>query len=59
MTTMELTPRQVAVKVSPEGDGLITSGAHYYPRGVGGGRGRGGGRLAMAEAGKAHAAVPA
>lgn len=27
MTTME--PRQVAVKVSPEGDKLITSGAHY------------------------------
>ena len=29
MTTMEPTPRQVAVKVSPEGDRLITSGAHY------------------------------
>ena len=29
MTTVEPTPRQVAVKVSPEGDRLITSGAHY------------------------------
>jgi type IV pilus biogenesis protein CpaD/CtpE len=29
MTTTEPTPRQVAVKVSPEGDRLITSGAHY------------------------------
>jgi len=31
MTTMEPAPRQVAVavKVSPEGDRLITSGAHY------------------------------
>jgi type IV pilus biogenesis protein CpaD/CtpE len=29
MTMMEPTPRQVAVKVSPEGDRLITSGAHY------------------------------
>jgi hypothetical protein len=29
MTAMEPTPRQVAVKVSPEGDRLITSGAHY------------------------------
>jgi hypothetical protein len=26
---MEQAPRQVAVKVSPEGDRLITSGAHY------------------------------
>jgi hypothetical protein len=26
---MEPTPRQVAVKVSPEGDRLITSGVHY------------------------------
>lgn len=26
---MEPAPRQVAVKVSPEGDRLITSGAHY------------------------------
>lgn len=26
---MEQAPRQVAVKVSPEGDKLITSGAHY------------------------------
>jgi hypothetical protein len=29
MTMMEQVPRQVAVKVSPEGDKLITSGAHY------------------------------
>lgn len=29
MTTMEPAHRQVAVKVSPEGDKLITSGAHY------------------------------
>jgi hypothetical protein len=29
MTTMEPAPRQVAVKVSPEGNRLITSGAHY------------------------------
>ena len=29
MATMEPVPRQVAVKVSPEGDRLITSGAHY------------------------------
>jgi type IV pilus biogenesis protein CpaD/CtpE len=29
MTTTEPAPRQVAVKVSPEGDRLITSGAHY------------------------------
>jgi hypothetical protein len=29
MTTMEPTPRQVAVKVSPKGDRLITSGTHY------------------------------
>lgn len=29
MTAMEPTPRQVALKVSPEGDRLITSGAHY------------------------------
>jgi hypothetical protein len=29
MTTMEHAPRQAAVKVSPEGDKLITSGAHY------------------------------
>ncbi len=29
MTTMEQAPRQIAVKVSPEGDKLITSGAHY------------------------------
>jgi hypothetical protein len=28
-TIMEQTPRQIAVKVSPEGDKLITSGAHY------------------------------
>jgi hypothetical protein len=27
--TMEQAPRQVAVKVFPEGDKLITSGAHY------------------------------
>ena len=26
---IEQAPRQVAVKVSPEGDKLITSGAHY------------------------------
>ena len=26
---MEQVPRQVAVKVSPEADKLITSGAHY------------------------------
>src|SRR5229473_1084991 len=29
MTMIENAPRQVAVKVSPEGDKLITSGAHY------------------------------
>lgn len=29
MTTMDHTPRQVAVKVSPAGDKLITSGANY------------------------------
>jgi hypothetical protein len=29
MTTMEPAPRQVAVKVSLEGNRLITSGAHY------------------------------
>jgi len=29
MATMEQAPRQVAVKGSPEGDRLITSGAHY------------------------------
>ncbi|MBO0801737.1 MAG: hypothetical protein J2P25_01485 [Nocardiopsaceae bacterium] len=29
MTMAEQTPRQVAVKVSPEGDKLITSGANY------------------------------
>jgi hypothetical protein len=29
MAMMEQVPRQVAVKVSPEGDRLITSGAHY------------------------------
>jgi hypothetical protein len=29
MTTMEHAPRQTAVKISPEGDKLITSGAHY------------------------------
>jgi hypothetical protein len=29
MTTTEHAPRQVAVKVSPEGDKLISSGAHY------------------------------
>ena len=29
MATMEHAPRQVAVKVSPDGDRLITSGAHY------------------------------
>lgn len=29
MSTVEPTPRQVAIKVSPEGDKLITSGAHY------------------------------
>ena len=29
MAMMEQAPRQVAVKVSPEGDKLITSGAHY------------------------------
>jgi hypothetical protein len=29
MTMMEQAPRQVAVKVSPESDRLITSGAHY------------------------------
>ena len=29
MTMMEQVPRQVAVKVSPEADKLITSGAHY------------------------------
>ena len=29
MAMMDQAPRQVAVKVSPEGDRLITSGAHY------------------------------
>lgn len=29
MAMMEQTPRQVAVKISPEGVRLITSGAHY------------------------------
>lgn len=29
MATTESTARQAAVKVSPEGDKLITSGAHY------------------------------
>jgi hypothetical protein len=29
MAMMEQAPRQVAVKVSPDGDRLITSGAHY------------------------------
>ena len=29
MAMMEQAPRQVAVKVSPEGDRLITNGAHY------------------------------
>jgi hypothetical protein len=29
MTLIDQGPRQVAVKVSPEGDKLITSGAHY------------------------------
>lgn len=29
MRMMEQAPRQIAVKVSPEGDKLITSGAHY------------------------------
>lgn len=29
MATMEHTPRQIAVKVSPAGDKLITSGANY------------------------------
>jgi hypothetical protein len=29
MTTTERGPRQIAVKVSPEADKLITSGAHY------------------------------
>jgi len=29
MTTMDHTPRQIAVKVSPAGDKLITSGANY------------------------------
>ena len=29
MTMIEHAPRQIAVKVSPEGDKLITSGAHY------------------------------
>jgi hypothetical protein len=29
MSMVEPTPRQVAIKVSPEGDKLITSGAHY------------------------------
>jgi hypothetical protein len=28
-TTAEHAPRQIAVKVSPDGDKLITSGAHY------------------------------
>jgi hypothetical protein len=29
MAMIEQAPRQVAVKVSPDGDRLITSGAHY------------------------------
>lgn len=29
MAVMEQAPRQIAVKASPEGDRLITSGAHY------------------------------
>ena len=29
MTMTEQVSRQIAVKVSPEGDKLITSGAHY------------------------------
>jgi hypothetical protein len=29
MAMMDQAPRQVAVKISPEGDRLITSGAHY------------------------------
>jgi len=29
MAMIEQAPRQVAVKVSPEDDRLITSGAHY------------------------------
>jgi len=29
MAVIDQAPRQVAVKVSPEGDKLITSGAHY------------------------------
>jgi hypothetical protein len=29
MAMIEQAPRQIAVKVSPEGDRLITSGAHY------------------------------
>lgn len=29
MTTIDHTPRQIAVKVSPAGDKLITSGANY------------------------------
>ena len=29
MATTQSTARQIAVKVSPEGDRLITSGAHY------------------------------
>jgi hypothetical protein len=29
MTTAEHAPRQIAVKVSADGDKLITSGAHY------------------------------
>jgi predicted component of type VI protein secretion system len=29
MTTMDHAPRQIAVKVSPAGDKLITSGANY------------------------------
>jgi len=29
MTTAEHAPRQIAVKVSSDGDKLITSGAHY------------------------------
>jgi hypothetical protein len=29
MAAIDQAPRQVAVKVSPEGDKLITSGAHY------------------------------
>src|SRR5580698_4142925 len=29
MAVIDQAPRQVAVKISPEGDKLITSGAHY------------------------------